>query len=38
MPESLVKLALLALSLADQVAKRELDCEPDCEHDHELIA
>jgi hypothetical protein len=25
MPERLVKLALLALSLADQVAKRELD-------------
>jgi hypothetical protein len=29
MPERLVKLALLALSPADQMAKRELDCQPD---------
>jgi hypothetical protein len=38
MPEHLVKLALLALNPADQMAKWELDYQPESEADHELIA
>jgi hypothetical protein len=38
MPERLVKLALLANGLADQIAKRELDCQPESEPDHGLTS
>ena len=34
MPEHLVKLAFLATGPADQVAKRELDCQPEGEAYH----